>query len=357
MSVNSVAKLKGNISEIEIIKFLKKRFDCEIINDVETSVHDSDYYKHFEDSIKEFYDADKKYIQRNGFIHLKFQSNIHHTLFYSYNSVNFYDNLEYFSEKGLEDMVKSETTFLSTDCSEQGIEIIKTITKHFGGWYCKNDCDDDYQSVVSTKDCGDVTRIDIMTDIETLGKGNNPPVFQIAACAFDISTGRILESINITADVSKMDNIEGDTLIWWLKTNKELLLDLLLKGKEGGKTERDIVWEFCDWVNLLKKKYLIEDKKVFLWGNGILFDNRIIKRKCDMYDAEYPIHYRCDRDMRTILELAATKMGYENDQDYRHTIENVGTEHDAFDDVKHQILVVTKAYNDIMNTQKENIDD
>jgi hypothetical protein len=75
-------------------------------------------------------------------------------------------------------------------------------------------------------------RIDIMTDIETLGKSNNTTVFQIAACAFDIETGKILSTFNQIANIERDKDIliDGGTLLWWLKTNKELLTELLDKG-------------------------------------------------------------------------------------------------------------------------------
>ena len=354
MGVSTVAKLKGQINERLIAEFLEKRYNCKVVVDVKEEIREKEFYAHFENTVKEWYHPEKKYINRTGFIVLHFSDEKTRALFYSYSSVNFHENLDFFEEKGLGDMVKSETTYLSMSSDEEAIEIIKTIAKYFGGWYCSNDCDDDYCFAIPTTG-KEIRRIDIMTDIETLGKGDNPAVFQIAACAFDISTGNILETFNVTADVTNMNNIEGDTLIWWLKTNKDLLLELLLKGKESGNTERDIVWKFCEWVEELKKKYIVDKKKVFLWGNGILFDNRIIKKKCDIYNAEYPIYYRCDRDMRTILELAATKMGYEDDMEYKNTIENVGVAHDAFDDVKYQIQVVSKAYNDIMENGKETV--
>lgn len=50
-------------------------------------------------------------------------------------------------------------------------------------------------------------RIDVMTDIETLGRGNNTTVFQIGACAFNINTGKVLNTFNQIANVSKDKDI------------------------------------------------------------------------------------------------------------------------------------------------------
>lgn len=115
-------------------------------------------------------------------------------------------------------------------------------------------------------------RIDIMTDIETLGTGSNPPVFQIAACAFNITTGEIIDKINLFADVKTMGNIEGGTLLWWLNTNKELLAELLNEGNEKGHTEKECVESFVHWIKNLAQEKRVLHEDVYLWGNGILFD-------------------------------------------------------------------------------------
>ena len=192
-----------------------------------------------------------------------------------------------------------------------------------------------------------INRIDIMVDIETLGKGDNPPVFQIAACAFDITTGEIFDKINILADARTFNNIEGNTLIWWLNTNSKLLIKLLNDGCGNNNTEKDIIIQFVNWVNKFPDSYGIDPCKVYLWGNGILFDNRIISGKCRHYGITYPIAYYSDRDMRTIVELASKKKGFTDDREYRKTVENDGIAHDAFDDVKYQIKVVCQAYKDL----------
>lgn len=188
-------------------------------------------------------------------------------------------------------------------------------------------------------------RIDIMTDIETLGRGDNTTVFQIAACAFDITTGKILNTFNQIANIEKDKDIpiDGGTLLWWLKINKELLTELLDKGTVS---QKEMFINFKDWIEELSD----DEANVFLWGNGILFDNKLIQSKMKQYDIEYPIFYRNDRDMRTIVELAALKTGVKTEKEFR-TI-NRGkeyVEHDGLDDVKAQIDVLSKAWNILLN--------
>lgn len=108
------------------------------------------------------------------------------------------------------------------------------------------------------------TRIDIMCDLETLGKDADTVVFQIAAAAFDINTGTVLYNFNQICDISNTKiMVDGDTLKWWLNTDKELLTKLL---NQGNCSEQWMVEYFHNWIETLQKKY-----DVYFWGNGILF--------------------------------------------------------------------------------------
>ena len=106
--------------------------------------------------------------------------------------------------------------------------------------------------------------IHVMCDLETLGKSIDCTVVQIAAAAFNLETGEILDTFNEAADISKSTlRVDGDTIKWWLKTDKDLLADLLSRGNLS---EEGMFIAFHDWLTRLG-----EDNDVCLWGNGILF--------------------------------------------------------------------------------------
>ena len=72
-------------------------------------------------------------------------------LFYYYGNINSYENLKYYTEFGLEDMVKSETTHIGLGYWGSSVEIIKEIVENFGGgWLDENDCDDKEYYVVKS---------------------------------------------------------------------------------------------------------------------------------------------------------------------------------------------------------------
>lgn len=189
-------------------------------------------------------------------------------------------------------------------------------------------------------------RVDIMIDIEALGKQSDSTIFQIAAMAFNLETGEIISSFNKKADLSKDKNInvDGDTLVWWLNTNKELLTSLL---NEGDVSKEILLVMFKQWI---ESHFDSKDdnSNVHLWGNGILFDNKMIQYQLEKMDFNYPIHYKNDRDVRTILDLASDKLGV-SEKELKDSIESKDlVEHDALDDVKYQIELVCKCHQIIM---------
>lgn len=185
-------------------------------------------------------------------------------------------------------------------------------------------------------------RMDIMVDIETLGNKTDSTIFQIAAVAFDIETGKHLQTFQRIADISsnKTLNVTGDTLKWWLNTNKELLSDLLNQGQYSSE---DLLIEFSNWM-----MSIVLHHDAYLWGNGILFDNKMIQHQLESIGITYPIFYRNDRDVRTIVELASHKTGL-TEKELRKKYYDSNTEaHNAAHDVANQIRLVTACYEELI---------
>ena len=173
-------------------------------------------------------------------------------------------------------------------------------------------------------------RIEIVGDLETWGKDGDTALIQIAAVAFDIDTGEYLSEFNELCDISKSKIlVDGSTLKWWLNTDKELLTRLVNSGKDD---EETVVRHFYDWIVALKSEY-----EVYFWGNGILFDNKIIQAKMAQYGLQYPIFYRNDRDLRTIVDIAESKFGVNVHEVCASPDQE---KHNAIDDVKHEIDVL-----------------
>lgn len=187
-------------------------------------------------------------------------------------------------------------------------------------------------------------RTDIMVDIETLGTKADSTIIQIAAVAFNITTGKVIDTVNMIADIAKNKgplNAAGRTLKWWMETNKELFNDLL---SDGDKASEEILEDFQTWIINLPGSF----GDHYLWGNGILFDNRIIQHQLEALGLRYPIHYRNDRDVRTILEMASMKLGVTEEQLKESCALEGRVEHDALDDARYQTALVLLCYRILM---------
>ncbi|MGF0347650.1 3'-5' exonuclease [Rhodococcus sp. IEGM1300] len=184
-------------------------------------------------------------------------------------------------------------------------------------------------------------RVDIMVDIETLGTEPGSTIFQIAAAAFDITNGDIVSEFDKVADIYCRDDLKimGGTLKFWLNDNRETYFKL---QERASGCPHVMVADFWRWLTAFTDQ---EDADVYLWGNGILFDNLFLKKAFQEEGLDYPISFRNDRDVRTLREMAEMKAGLTG---VPFSYEKVGTAHDALDDVRSQINMVVAAFNSLM---------
>ena len=119
MSTDTKGLLKGNVSHIEIIEFLKKKFNIENITHSVTK--DPAFTKFYS---KPIYD---------GFIQIEIKDE--------------YRRMFYISGKPKDDSYTEvddgEYTYISLGYNELAEEIIGAIVSEFGGYYDRNDCDDE----------------------------------------------------------------------------------------------------------------------------------------------------------------------------------------------------------------------
>ncbi|WP_240035301.1 3'-5' exonuclease [Neobacillus notoginsengisoli] len=189
-----------------------------------------------------------------------------------------------------------------------------------------------------------MTRLDVMTDIETLGTNSDSTIIQISAMAFDIKDGNTYFSFNQIADIEKNEKelkVTGGTIKWWLKTDKELFAQLINSGESSSE---DVLRNFHEWLCDL----VDGGADLYLWGNGILFDNKMIQHQFERLGLTYPINYRNDRDVRTIVELAADKLGVSEGELKEHYDDESLVHHNAFDDVRYQIRILIGCYKILM---------
>ena len=220
-------------------------------------------------------------------------------------------------------------------------------------------------------------RIDIMVDIETLGVSLNSPIFQISAACFDIDTGEILEGyreetgynkviFDAYADLSKEKNlnINGGTLTWWIDKYPDMLRDILTRARDTKDCSRmysrkSLIKAFSVFLQDIPKIFEVEEKDIYLWGNGVNFDNMMLKTQIEALKDDryiYPIKYYNDMDYRTVMKLAASLLNMDIKEFNTKLLEEYKlinkdfNPHNAMDDVLLQIYKLTRV------TKELNID-
>jgi len=166
----------------------------------------------------------------------------------------------------------------------------------------------------------------IMLDIETMGVSGNAAIMAIGACYFDPSTGEIGNMFHEQVDISSNGQIDASTVLWWMKQSDEARSKFYNNGKAGHINA--VLAEFADFVK----------PGCQVWGNGISFDNVIIRNAFDHHGCHdsAPWKFWNDRDVRTMVELGQA-IGLDPKRDFPFE----GVKHDALADAIHQAKYVS----------------
>jgi hypothetical protein len=141
MGVDTKGRLKRYVEPEKVLNFIKQKYDNEakirkdIIN-----------YGKLKDT------DENEWIVESASIYFKGKEDNRQLNYYHSNQIDT-SNYTYYCEKGLEELVTTETTSISLGCNDEAKEIIKAIVIEFGGWYDANDCDDiDFEPIVKNSD-------------------------------------------------------------------------------------------------------------------------------------------------------------------------------------------------------------
>ena len=148
MGVDTKARLKGRVRHEEVLNFIKQKIDRNAVSGVKKDIHKTKITcEHAK------YGNEDDWFSEHGFIYFTSKEGNERSLFYNYENINSFENLKYYEEYGLGDMVKSETTYLSLGFNDEAVEIMRDIVTEFGGWIDENDCDDkEFEPIVKNED-------------------------------------------------------------------------------------------------------------------------------------------------------------------------------------------------------------
>lgn len=183
----------------------------------------------------------------------------------------------------------------------------------------------------------------LMIDLETMGTNTSAPIVAIGAVFFNPQTGKIGPVFYIVISLVDAMNTgavpDGGTIEWWLAQSSEARSAILTdqtKLKDGLLLFREFINEHSD------------EKFVQVWGNGVAFDNAILRTSYERLSIPCPWHYCNDRDVRTIVEL-----GKAMDFNVRTAIPFEGERHNALDDARHQAKYVSAIWQKLIPSQAD----
>lgn len=197
--------------------------------------------------------------------------------------------------------------------------------------------------------------IDLMLDLETLSTDFNAVIIQLAAVPFhlngtpigpDVSNFNLL--VNPISAVKAGAKVNGDTVEWWLKQDANVVNKVFVKAISEGRTLKEVLEAFTAYIEDLKKRFNV--KQVRIWGNGIKADNVWVESSYKMCGLKYPVSFRDDADVRTLVLL-----GREFGIDFKDKIPFVGDKHNAIDDCTHQIKYLTSIYTEVFSRMNQTV--
>lgn len=183
--------------------------------------------------------------------------------------------------------------------------------------------------------------LDLMLDLETYGKGPLAAIAQISAVPFsrtrDLNTIIPFNSFISLAENEKRGlKADDDTLAWWASQDEAAIKMVIERAHASTTTLEEALYAFSSYINQLKATYNVDS--VLVWGNGSVFDNRILSTAYNMCGIPVPWKYNADRDLRTLIDVGES-IGL-----YPKKLPFVGMQHNAIDDCLHQIKQVLFVY-------------
>lgn len=165
---------------------------------------------------------------------------------------------------------------------------------------------------------------DIMLDIETMGCSTNASIMSIGACYFNPRTGEIGDTFHEQVSIATNGVIDASTVIWWMSQSDEARAKF--KDNENAPHITSVLASLSGFIRPNSK----------VWGNGVAFDNVIIRSAYENWQLPVPWKFWNDRDVRTIVDLGES-IGINPKKDMPFD----GVKHDALADAIHQAKYVS----------------
>ena len=181
----------------------------------------------------------------------------------------------------------------------------------------------------------------VMIDIETLGTKPYSVLLSLAGVEFDLESGEtgrtFYQNISIQSCLDHNLVIEEQTLLWWLKQDKQAQ-ETLINPTPKRDTLDNVLYKFYGWLINIKQ----QDKPLYMWGNSNRFDLGLLSNAMERVGIEkMPWNFYDERDVRTLVHF--------NPQIKKDMVFE-GVKHSALDDCYHQIKYCSEIYRSLKTT-------
>ncbi|OAT46972.1 3'-5' exonuclease [Providencia heimbachae] len=184
----------------------------------------------------------------------------------------------------------------------------------------------------------------LMVDLETMSNKGNAAIVSIGAVAFEPLTGEIGPTFYQVIDLRSCEraglHIDADTVLWWMRKSSEARAAIVAEGTDLSLALSNL----CAF----SRKNLTDDVQV--WGNGVDFDNVILRNAYNATKLEPFWEHWNNRCVRTIVEL-----GRNTGIDPKTTLPFVGVLHNSLDDAIHQAKYVSIIHQHLIKPVNDDI--
>lgn len=164
----------------------------------------------------------------------------------------------------------------------------------------------------------------VSIDIETMGRGTGAAVVALGAVRFNPGTGDLGDefyaAISLESCLRAGLHVDAETIDWWMGQPEEARAALY---PEDRMELREALVGFANWMPSNPKG---------VWGNGVGFDNVILRGAFQACRLRCPWHYRDDRDMRTLQDAAPVTTFLQ--------VPEGEVKHNALHDARHQARII-----------------
>lgn len=172
-------------------------------------------------------------------------------------------------------------------------------------------------------------QIHIVLDLETMGVKQDAAIIEIGMVIFNHTgqegTANLIEqwssAVSLENSMLRGGTVSPKTIEWWMDTDRTEARDNWIASPKQG------IHVALNAVAARILKYSAINPLPLIWGNGVNFDNEILKSAYERLEIKVPWGYRQDADFRTLKLL------------YKDVVPEpafVGTPHIALDDARHE---------------------